>query len=101
MNTCLVTDALMSTKLTAPECRENEGSACRVLWLTALPLKSSFKENLNPLSNNCWWVGFPHEILRYLFADARVIPYLPFALFFFFFFLFRNCPFKKIQERRD
>lgn len=80
MNICLVTDVLTSTKLTDSECQEDEVSACRVPWLTS-PLKSSFKENLDPLFNNCKWLGFPHEIRRYLFADNRLIPYLPFPQF--------------------
>ena len=103
MNMCLVTDAFMSTKFIDTECQEDEVSACRVPWLTSSPLKSSFKEILDPLSNNCKWLGFPHEICRYLFADNTLIPYLPFPQNFFVVVvnLFRNCPFKQTQERRD
>ena len=43
-----VTDAFMSPKLIDPECGENKGYACRIFWLTALPLKSPFKEHSVP-----------------------------------------------------
>ena len=101
MNMCLVTDALMSTKLIDTECQEDEVSACRVPWLTSSPLKSSFKEILDPLSNNCKWLGFPHEICRYLFADYTLIPYLPFPQIFFFLLLLicsETVPLSKLKR---
>lgn len=64
MNMHLDTDALISTKLTDSECGKNEGRACRIFWLMALSLESSFKEHVSPVSNNCWWgVGFPIKFL--------------------------------------